>query len=226
MLNHGKVGERREGVTAFSNSHVHEAKIRHGCSQAIGELLAWRRILFELRLIGRQADRYDGAGYGNISARQKPYGQPKARRQFIITGTQTGHLATLGEHHLTLVSTYCSPTNHVTSIGPIRPSSESMTHGAVYDLTPSIRAVFHVHSPVIWRKRAQLTLPTTDASIEYGTPEMAEAVRVMARQTALLDHGCFAMGGHEDGIVSFGRSIEDAGTRLMSLLARAYSSLP
>ena len=53
-------------------------------------------------------------------------------------------------------------------------------YGAVYDLSPSIRFVFHVHSPTIWRSRAQLRLPETSPDIDYGTPEMAAAISTLA----------------------------------------------
>ena len=33
------------------------------------------------------------------------------------------------------------------------------------------------------------------------------------------------MGGHEDGIVAFGRSAEEAGQAVLSVLARAYESV-
>ena len=213
-------------MTAFQLTHVTDAKLSAACPKNVEALLAWRRLLFQLQLIGCREDKYDGVGYGNLSVRQPPFGQPRKRRRFIITGTQTGHLARLTPNHLSLVKTYCPLTNHVLSTGPMRPSSEAMTHGAVYDLTPTIRAVFHVHSPAIWSLRHQLKLPTTDPNIEYGTPEMADAVNVMARQTPMLDKGAFAMGGHEDGLVTFGQTVEEAGSRLICILAQAYASIP
>ena len=38
-------------------------------SAALSDLDAWRRILVDLGLVGQRDDRYDGYGYGNISAR-------------------------------------------------------------------------------------------------------------------------------------------------------------
>jgi hypothetical protein len=58
--------------------------------------------------------------------------------------------------------------------------------------------------------------------VAYGTPEMAAEVRRLARETPLLEGRALAMGGHEDGIVVFGRSADEAGATMLALVARAY----
>nr|WP_293645674.1 hypothetical protein [Thiolapillus sp.] len=97
-----------------------------------------------------------------------------------------------------------------------------MTHGAVYQALPRTGAVFHVHSPIIWRQARALDLPETDPSIEYGTPEMAEAVIILLRNNPA---GVFCMGGHEDGIIAWGESTTEAGCRLLASLVRALSDI-
>jgi len=106
----------------------------------------------------------------------------------------------------------------------VLPSSESMTHGAVYDLGPHIRFVFHGHSPVLWRRAEALRLPVTGSRISYGTPEMAREVERLYRTSTLPELQILAMGGHEDGIVVFGRTAEEAGQVLLRHLARAYEA--
>jgi hypothetical protein len=50
----------------------------------------WRALLFKLGLIGEYP--IDKIGYGNLSSRLQ-------KKSFIITGSQTGHLAHLQAHH-------------------------------------------------------------------------------------------------------------------------------
>ena len=52
---------------------------------------------------------------------------------------------------------------------------------------------------------------------------MAEEVRRLFRDTSVRQRGIFAMGGHEDGVVSFGRSAEEAGNVMVDCLVRAFA---
>ena len=81
------------------------------------------------------------------------------------------------------------------------------------------RASLAVNSPL---NAEALSLPTTDRAVEYGTPEMAREMRRLYQSTALADKRVLAMGGHEDGVVSFGATLEETGAALVSTLARAY----
>jgi len=100
--------------------------------------------LFAAGLIGHYPDL--DIGYGNISLRAGDAGQ------FLITGTQTGHLNSTNENHYSLVTAYDLERNRVTCSGPLQASSEAMTHASIYDLDPSIVAVVHVHSKALWDK--------------------------------------------------------------------------
>jgi hypothetical protein len=94
-----------------------------------------------------------------------------------------------------------------------------MTHGAVYALDSRIRWVMHGHSPHIWHAAARLGLPTTDAAVPYGSPEMSAEVGRLWRSSDMRSRRIFSMGGHEDGIVTFGRSASEAGQTLVDALA-------
>ena len=107
--------------------------------------------------------------------------------------------------------------------GVIKFQSESLTHGTIYDLVDEARLVIHAHSPHIWRHGAALDLPTTDPTVAYGTPEMAAAVRSSFARTRVRERLIFSMGGHEDGVVSFGRTAEEAGTVMLNYLAWAFA---
>jgi ribulose-5-phosphate 4-epimerase/fuculose-1-phosphate aldolase len=211
---------QQEGVIKF-DLEFHQAPPLPAA--ALREINAWRRILYLLGLTGRDPARYDGLGFGNISQRLEPFAAPPARRRFVISGTQTGGLEELGAEHYTTVLESHPEANRLVAAGPIRPSSESLTHAALYALDASLRFVMHVHSPEIWRQAAVLDLPRTDPAAAYGTPEMAAETARLFREEAVRAGGIFVMGGHEDGVVAFGRTAEAAGTALLSALARALA---
>lgn len=210
---------QQEGVIKF-NLEFREAPPLPAAE--LREINAWRRILFLLRLTGQDPSRYDGLGYGNISQRLEPYDAPPEQRRFVISGTQTGGLAELGPEHYTAVLESHPEENRLVAEGPLRPSSESLTHATLYTLDASLRCVMHAHSPEIWRHAVALGLPCTDPAAAYGTMEMAAETRRLMRDATVRAGGIFIMGGHEDGVVSFGRTAEEAGTVLLHLLARAF----
>lgn len=207
-----------EGVVKYQEEHTSTPPLDSGL---IAELAVWRRFMYDLGLVGQDPTRYDGAGFGNASMRTRPYDQPKGRRSFVVTGTQTGKLRDLGPDRFAVVESYDIPRNLVRVRGPVRASSESMTHGAVYDQSPLIRWIFHAHSPEIWRKRAALNLPSTHPSVAYGTPEMAQEVTRLFADSGLRETRIFAMAGHEDGVITFGATAEDAAHLMLGALARA-----
>lgn len=186
------------------------------------ELNAWRRLFFMTGLVGQDPQRYGGYGYGNVSRRLAPY-ISSAQPQFAVSGTQTGELAELTAAHYCVVTECWPAQNRVVAHGPLKPSSESMTHGMVYCLDDTVRYVFHAHSPEIWRAAVAMDIPITSESVPYGTPEMAEEVRRLFCDTQVRQRGIFAMGGHEDGVVSFGRNAEEAGNVMLDCLVRAFA---
>lgn len=211
-----------EGVIKFRAAHAAEPLPARRYGELCCKLVAWREIMAMTQLVGRDPARYGGAGYGNVSGRVGPPSSPCGKRAMLITGTQTGGMAQVGLGQFCVVHEYDYAVNSVRSTGAIEPSSETMTHGAIYDLSPAIRFVFHAHSPTIWRRAADLRIPTTDSGVAYGTPAMAREVHRLHRATALSEVRILAMGGHEDGVIVFGRTAEEAGQVLLKYLARAY----
>jgi len=210
-----------EGVIKFRVEHEQRALSPREHGELANKLIAWREILARTGLVGQDPALYGGAGYGNVSARVGAPSSPRGARPFLISGTQTSGLARIDLPQLCLVRRYVLAENRAESSGLVHPSSESLTHGAIYDLSPHIRAVLHAHTPAIWRQARRLRLPTTNAVVAYGTVEMAQEVRRLYRDTALGEQQIFSMGGHEDGVVVFGRSVEEAGGVLVRALARA-----
>jgi ribulose-5-phosphate 4-epimerase/fuculose-1-phosphate aldolase len=181
----------------------------------LAALNAWRSILWKLGLIGQDPHRYHGYDFGNLSQRYD------TRQQFIISGSQTGHIAQTDASHYALVTDFDPNSNRVVAQGPVRPSSESMTHGVIYRLDDSVNCVMHVHSPAIWNAASKLPLPTTRAEVTYGTPEMATEVARLFRETEVREQSIFVMAGHEDGVVAFGSSPDLAGGALIKMLVRS-----
>lgn len=175
------------------------------------ELDRWRHELFTLGLIGYD-DEHE-VGYGNISVHA---GQPG---QFVISGTQTGHLEHTDRSHYTLVTSCDIYANRVTCCGPVEASSEAMTHAAIYRVNLGIRAVVHVHSDALWTS-ARNVLPTTNPAVAYGTPAMAEEFRRLYLHGDLKDVGIAVMAGHEGGIIGFGETLEHAAKRILNLARR------
>jgi ribulose-5-phosphate 4-epimerase/fuculose-1-phosphate aldolase len=176
----------------------------------IDDLVRWRKPLYEAGLIGQYED--IGIGYGNISVRTSADGQ------FVISGTQTGQLAELGNEHFSLVTNFNLKANSVACTGPIQASSESMTHATIYSLDSSINGVVHVHSAELW-VRLRESLPATDADIAYGTPEMAEEFERLYRGTDFPTTGVAIMAGHDDGLISIGHDLQEATQRVLVLLS-------
>ena len=169
----------------------------------------WRQPLFTAGLIGHYEDL--GVGYGNLSARVGN------GREFIISGTQTGRLEATTAQHYARVTDYDIDANRVCSTGPVEASSESLTHAAIYELDPAIAGIVHVHSAPLWRSLLG-QFPTTADDISYGTPEMAHEFERLFRDTDFAVDGVAVMAGHEEGIIAFGRSLEEAAQRILALL--------
>ncbi len=188
------------------------------------DLRHWRDRLWQQRLIGQQAGRYGGYGYGNVSCRLPPLDAPPGQRAFLISGSQTAHLPQLDARHYVVVSACDIGQNRVTANGPLKPSSEALTHAMLYDQDNAIRAVFHVHSPIIWQAAEHAGLPVTAADVACGTPQMAQEVARLFSEPGLRKQQVFAMGGHQDGVIAFGSNAQQAGSILLDCLARCQQS--
>jgi len=165
----------------------------------ISEINEYRSRLYEMKLIGA----YDEViGYGNISVKL-----PDGR--ILISGTQTGQIKHLGPQHYTVVESYNIDKNELTCKGPVKASSEALTHAAVYELDDSIKAVIHIHSRELWDKHIN-KMPTTRREVTYGTPEMAYEVRRLFEDELMRGTPVLVMAGHDEGIVTYGGSLDAA----------------
>jgi L-ribulose-5-phosphate 4-epimerase len=205
--------KQQEGVIKYKLKHTQ--KPMHE-TISLSEINPWRTIIFRLGLIGQDPERYENLGFGNISQRLNANSS-----QFIISGTQTGHIEHLSPEYYCLVVNANPRKNSLQSCGLIKPSSESLTHASIYALDCDIQAVIHVHSPEIWRNTEALNLPHISADIPYGTVKMAIAVQQLFHSGGLHQTSLFTMLGHEDGVVSFGKNMQTAAWQLIKYLSLA-----
>lgn len=173
------------------------------------ELIRWRQVLFEAGMIGAYAD---GTGYGNISCRVSESGA------FVISGSGTGGLAQLTEAHFSLVEHVDLDRNELQCSGPVIASSESMSHAAVYQAWPDAGAVVHIHDARRWKNWLN-KLPTTEASAAYGTVAMARSIGALTRHIVARQGRAkvIIMAGHPEGIIAFGKNLEQAVAELFRL---------
>lgn len=167
---------------------------------ALTELNACRQKLLEQRLIGLDAN---GIGFGNLSVRDG------VSRDFYITGSATGGLPELTPSDCVRVVAYDFARNWLRYEGAAIPSSESLTHAAIYESDPSLSAVIHCHDPVLWGALLD-RVPTSSKDVAYGTPEMAYEIMRLFKGTDVRSRKILVMAGHEGGIVTFGKNLEDA----------------
>ncbi len=177
-------------------------------------LESWRRVLFHLRLTGLDPSRYEGLAYGNVSERL-------ANGGFVISVTQTGGMECLEPEHYCFVESADPVANLVIARGRYPPSSEALTHAAVYQASPMVRAVIHGHCPEIWHWGEQLALRHTPKAAVYGTPAMAQAVMDQVRNQP--EQGIIVMRGHPDGVLSYAGSPRRAALLMIETLARVWS---
>ena len=184
----------------------------------VAELEGWRAVLHRLNLVGLDPARYGGVGFGNLSRRSRE----APALEFLVTGSGTGARPRLEPADYARVTGWNLQDNSVESAGPAAPSSESMTHAAVYQAAPEVHWVFHGHCPEIWEQAGALGLPATPPGVEYGTPAMARAVRELVDRHG-ADGLVLAMAGHRDGVIAMGATADAAGSALIGVLARALA---
>jgi L-ribulose-5-phosphate 4-epimerase len=166
----------------------------------LAELNAYRQKLLDLNLVGMDSN---GIGFGNLSIRDD------ATDNFFITGSATGGLHELTVADCVKVVAYDFDRNRVEYQGSITPSSESLTHAAIYESDATAGAVIHCHDSGLWPAVLNQA-PTTSKAAEYGTPQVAYEIMQLFTRTDVQSTKILVMAGHEGGIVTFGKDLEEA----------------
>ena len=193
-----------EGYIKFNCNWIKTNLIPEDKAVAIN---VWRDIMYKQGFIGVYDD---GIGFGNISVRCED-------QTFLITGSSTGEFEKLNENHYSLVTNYNLLQNSLTCKGPIKASSESLTHALIYECSPETNAVIHIHNIDMWNNLIH-KVPTTKIEATYGTPEMANEIKRLFSESEVAAEKIIVMGGHKEGIISFGSTLEEAGNILLKRL--------
>jgi ribulose-5-phosphate 4-epimerase/fuculose-1-phosphate aldolase len=172
----------------------------------------WRDRLYSLGLIGAYEN---GIGFGNISERFDE------GSSFLVSGSGTGNLDRLNGKHYAQVTGVDVQKNSLHCQGPIVASSESMSHAMIYRECPWVHGVIHVHNLELWIDLLH-KVPTTDKAAPYGSPEMAFSILDLLSNTDLKRKKIFVMEGHEEGIFTFGETLDEAG----NVLLRYFEDMP
>ena len=196
-----------EGVVKYSLEFTESEAIE---SKQIQEIESLREDLFTLGLIGAYAK--NGIGYGNISQKFED-----SDFEFLITGTQTGDIENLEPKHYSIVTKIDFEKFTTYASGVTRPSSEAITHGAIYQISPKIKAVIHIHSEKLWNFMLKNGYLSTN-DVPYGSPEMVKDINEIYRVVDALANPLFVMKGHFEGVFLFGETLSEAKKTLYKLL--------
>lgn len=169
---------------------------------------SWREILYNMDLIGSYEN---GVAFGNISMRIG-----KAN-QFIITGSSTGEITELEPGHYVKVNSFNFDDNAVQCVGPLKASSESLTHAAIYTADQGANAVIHVHCLELWNKLIY-NVPTTNPGMDYGTAGLARDILKIFTKPDVYEKRIIIMSGDRAGILTFGHDMDEAANVLMEYL--------
>ena len=150
----------------------------------------------------------NGVGFGNVSVRDG------RMTSFYITGSATGSLPELTPTDCVRVVVYDFARNWLRYEGAAIPSSESLTHAAVYESDPSTSAIIHCHDLGLWATLLD-RVPATSKAVAYGTPEMAYEIIRLFQIGDVRNEKIFVMAGHQAGIVTFWKNLEEAFQVLM-----------
>ena len=159
-----------------------------------------RNTLAEKGLIGQYPD---GLSYGNISIRI-----PNTD-EFFISASDTGKIKKTSKDHYVKIVSCDIDENYCSYAGRGLPSSETLTHYIIYKYSKETNAVIHIHNREIWQ-RLLGKVPTTPLSADYGTVDMVKSVEELFSKNAFQRSRLLVMHGHEEGVVCFGSSVEEA----------------
>ncbi|MEM1988360.1 MAG: class II aldolase/adducin family protein [Candidatus Woesearchaeota archaeon] len=174
---------------------------------SLDDLILYRKKLMDLKLIGMKGN----VGYGNISKRVD-------EKRFIISATKTGDIYEATKQDFTLVTFADIDNNIVYCEGLKKASSETMTHAAIYYANDHIKYVIHIHSIELWKHYYNM-LPFTSEKAQYGTVEIAKEIYHVVKNIK-SNKGIVLLKGHEEGLISFAETIEEAFSIIIDLIKK------
>ena len=193
-----------EGYIKYTIKHFNGSEPSYFWTMRISRV---RAELFDLGLIGATSE---GIGYGNISTRLG------CSASFVISGAATGAKRELGPEDFSEVLSFDTNANRVSCMGKIRSSSESMSHGAIYNADKEIKAVIHVHDQGMWEHMLGNPYPSTSERAAFGTPELADEINSLVVKRA-KPNGVFVLRGHQEGVIAYAAELESARDLLLAV---------
>jgi len=199
-------GPANEGYVKYTAEHTMSPVIE---TSHWADLNRARTKLREMGLVGMTSG---GIGFGNLSVRIKD-------DTFLISGTATGALPVLEPDGYCLITSFDVSSNCVVSTGPVKPSSETMTHGVIYQSCHGANCVIHIHSGQIFDGMIRDSYPATPETAAYGTPEIALAIGKLVGHDSGKNEGSIVLAGHDEGVIIYGPTVE----RALSLTEELYT---
>jgi hypothetical protein len=168
----------------------------------------WRDVLFNMDLIGAYEN---GVAFGNLSLRA---GQTS---KFFIPGEATGAISILEPVHYIRIDGCNFNENALKCSGPLKGSSESLTHAVIYQADPGTNAIIHAHSIELWES-LKGKVPSTDVQYLFGTPGMAGDIFRLFKETDVIEKRIIVTEGEKAGLLAFGNDMDEAINILMSYI--------
>lgn len=196
-----------DGYTKYIGHHRLAPPPEHS---GLFDLNALRTWLFDVGWVGITRD---GIGFGNVSLRMN-------NNSFIVSATGTGGVRELGPSGYSLVSNWDLRANSLDCVGPKPASSEALTHGAVYEASPTVGCVVHIHSQDMFIKYLRQNAPATIREALYGTPAMAESVAELV--TKCPKAGSLVMTGHPEGLLFYGPGVREVEVKLQAAFKASH----
>lgn len=209
-----------EGYVKYHNQHnlgpspVTELSVENAAQGlAFIELEALRTRLHDQGLIGQYPN---GISFGNVSLRLDA--------SFLISATASGAARELGPDGYSRVLSYSFAENSVTSCGPLPPSSEALTHAAIYEGSENVRCVVHIHSPELFDSLQAKGCRSTPPSAAFGTVPLAQALLALVKANP-VEGICISL-GHPEGIIFYGPSVGVVDSLLRLVISTTPSPCP
>lgn len=198
---------RDEGYIKYTSLSIHGPAPDNALIKEINEV---RTELYRKGLIGVYPD---GVGFGNLSIRTEG-------NTFVITGSATGDIEVLKAEHYARVTSFNIENNRVESVGLINASSESMTHGAIYETSVNTNCVIHVHNKPLFEYMLMEDYAATAPDVAYGTPAMAKAITALVSERK-QSVDIFVTAGHDEGVIAYGPDIQS----VQEIILETYSKV-
>ena len=168
----------------------------------------WRDVLHNMELVGAYEN---GVSFGNLSLRDRQ------SSRFFIPGAGTGEIPVLEPGHYLRVDGYNFKDNAVQCTGPLKTSSESLSHAAVYYADAGTNAIIHIYSIELWEK-LKGKVPSTDPQYEFGSMGLANDIFRIFKETDAIEKRIIIIGGDRAGLIAFGNDMDEAINILMQYI--------